>query len=1371
MTISLRTMNKLGWWVAIGAIVVATALSGAQSVAAQDNSIPAGASTNGALAPRMFLPLLTTAGAQPPGQTEEPPTLGLALDGNIDGAWIGPRNDLGITPVTCESVDNSPLTITNENVVRYGQPIGAQDCGVTTFRSGFGFDGSDVAAFVPNQPFLLGRFTHYNNSIVTPLTPMQLVDLAIRVQTPSPAVDVVMTYTMRLDETVNEGACPYGATNPGLCDDKVDFLNNTPMQLVFVDGVAYTLNILGFIPGAPDTCQYSPTLADYFITGEIMQNDACVFAQFVAPQPAIDIAKTPDLQKITAGDNADFTITVRNTGNVGVSEVTITDPLTPDCDRRVDEMKAGATLTYACAANGVEQDFKNVATVTGIFAGTTYQDSDSAVVDVLAPDSASIFAYKYYDQNGNGQRDDLEPGLQGWAFCVRDANGNTVGLCQTTNLEGFAILAPNQAGNFRVCEVAQNGWANTDPVNGSGCKPVAVTQAPLYVELNPTANHIYGVELTEKSSNQLSWTYMLYQFLDSQPPDAWVLALPACIDAAQLDPDGTTPGWSFVVDSITGLRGLRWPTAALPVEGAVFNVAFRQAYPTGAGSGGVIVGGSAPVGAAAAIAGPVCNPSVLLGNNTNTAANSTLEVRKAVLPANDNGRFNLLIDGQVLVANIQHGGSTGAQPVAIGAHTIAEGAGDQTTLDDYQSTLRCIETNSGSTWTSDASGRVNVDAGENVVCTFTNIRRGAISIVKQASGVAAADWRFGGALGDFTLPATGGQRSFTRLAPGTYNVSEQRVEGWALSALTCADPGADSQVNLLTATAAINLAPGEMVTCTFVNVQEPGSITIIKQVNGVSSAPWLFAGALGAFTIDAAGGTRTFENLAPGAYSIREAAAENWRASAITCVDPDGATTTDLASATAVIDLDARESVVCTFVNEPGTPAIALEKNVSEAVVYPGTLVTYTFAVSNPGGVALSNVRVEDALCPASPVLNGAANSGDANGNALLESGEIWRYTCSAALSADTTNTATAWGSTSWGEQVWARDSAVVDVIAPVLIVEKAADRTQAAPGETVNFQITVRNAGDVPLFNLAVTDDQPACTLSGPGGDNGNAALDPAEHWVYTCAMPITADMVNTATAVGYDRLNTRWTASGSAAVTVVRSAIDIVKTVDKPYAYPGESVIFTLKVRNNGSSWLQNIVIDDSLPECRLAAPVGDDGDERLAVSEEWTYTCSIAFCTDAHFVLPATVTPASGDLPTLCADVTNTAVVTAQDPLGQPVSDQDSAAVDLIRPGIYITKLADKTYVSPGELINFSIFVKNTGDTPLMDVVLTDSLPDCVVSGPAGDDGDDVLAPAEEWLYTCSTSVQMATVNTARATAKDLRGASWWDEDSVLVSVCFD
>ena len=94
-------------------------------------------------------------------------------------------------------------------------------------------------------------------------------------------------------------------------------------------------------------------------------------------------------------------------------------------------------------------------------------------------------------------------------------------------------------------------------------------------------------------------------------------------------------------------------------------------------------------------------------------------------------------------------------------------------------------------------------------------------------------------------------------------------------------------------------------------------------------------------------------------------------------------------------------------------------------------------------------------------------------------------------------NTATASGSAPWGEQVWASASAAVDVIAPALSVDKVADQTQVAPGTTVNFRITVRNTGDVPLFNLEVTDDQPACALSTPTGDDGNHVLDPGEGWV----------------------------------------------------------------------------------------------------------------------------------------------------------------------------------------------------------------------------------------------------------------------------------
>ena len=100
-----------------------------------------------------------------------------------------------------------------------------------------------------------------------------------------------MNYTMQLDETLNDGSCPYGSSNQDLCDDRVDFINNTPAQTLVVNGVTYTLNIIGFVPGTPETCQYADTMVDYFITGELIRNDACIFARFVEPAPAIALSK------------------------------------------------------------------------------------------------------------------------------------------------------------------------------------------------------------------------------------------------------------------------------------------------------------------------------------------------------------------------------------------------------------------------------------------------------------------------------------------------------------------------------------------------------------------------------------------------------------------------------------------------------------------------------------------------------------------------------------------------------------------------------------------------------------------------------------------------------------------------------------------------------------------------------------------------------------------------------------------------------------------------------------------------------------------------------------------------------------------------
>ena len=66
---------------------------------------------------------------------------------------------------------------------------------------------------------------------------------------------------------------------------------------------------------------------------------------------------------------------------------------------------------------------------------------------------------------------------------------------------------------------------------------------------------------------------------------------------------------------------------------------------------------------------------------------------------------------------------------------------------------------------------------------------------------------------------------------------------------------------------------------------------------------------------------------------------------------------------------------------------------------------------------------------------------------------------------------------------------------------------------------------------------------------------------------------------------------------------------------------------------------------------------------------------------------------------ADFTNTATVTATDPLGGPdLTASDAALVDVVSPGVSITKTASQAQVVTGNDVTFTIEVTNTGDRPL-------------------------------------------------------------------------
>jgi uncharacterized repeat protein (TIGR01451 family) len=108
--------------------------------------------------------------------------------------------------------------------------------------------------------------------------------------------------------------------------------------------------------------------------------------------PSINIEKMPDNQQIVSGGTATFTITVTNTGDVTLTNVTVTDELAPGCARTSEQLganatlAAGATFNYTCTRANVTADFTNSATATGTPpVGPNVTDTDTAAVDVTAP--------------------------------------------------------------------------------------------------------------------------------------------------------------------------------------------------------------------------------------------------------------------------------------------------------------------------------------------------------------------------------------------------------------------------------------------------------------------------------------------------------------------------------------------------------------------------------------------------------------------------------------------------------------------------------------------------------------------------------------------------------------------------------------------------------------------------------------------------------------------------------------------------------------------------------------------------------------------------------------------------------------------------
>lgn len=120
-----------------------------------------------------------------------------------------------------------------------------------------------------------------------------------------------------------------------------------------------------------------------------------------------------------------------------------------------------------------------------------------------------------------------------------------------------------------------------------------------------------------------------------------------------------------------------------------------------------------------------------------------------------------------------------------------------------------------------------------------------------------------------------------------------------------------------------------------------------------------------------------------------------------------------------------------------------------------GGWVTYSYSITNPGTEPLTNVSVTDDKCTGLPGRI-TGHPGDINKNDLLESSEVWTFTCLSFLTKTTTNTATAIGH---ANGLTATDFALatVTVVTPqVLGASIGFPNTGIPPNETSTRQIEI---------------------------------------------------------------------------------------------------------------------------------------------------------------------------------------------------------------------------------------------------------------------------------------------------------------------------
>jgi uncharacterized repeat protein (TIGR01451 family) len=512
-----------------------------------------------------------------------------------------------------------------------------------------------------------------------------------------------------------------------------------------------------------------------------------------------------------------------------------------------------------------------------------------------------------------------------------------------------------------------------------------------------------------------------------------------------------------------------------------------------------------------------------------------------------------------------------------------------------------------------------VEAGETVTCTFRNRKRSEV-IVKKVMIGGADTFEFTGTPAG-TISASGATLS-AEVSPGSYSSTEAPKAGWDLVSITCDDRNSTGDV--ATRTANFNTAPGEVVTCTFTNKKRVGSIIVKKKTDP--------AGHAQAFNFEASydadgfslsdGQSNDSGALSPGTYSVSENVPQGWELSAV-CDD---------GSHPSKIELQADETVTCTFTNKLRRGSIIVEKQTNPA----GADASFTFTGDAAGSIGDNGQIVVSNLLPGTYTSTEAALAGwilgsiscdDGNSSGNLGSGTAtFRLEAGETVKCTFTNTKP------------------VAVGQGAIDVQKSANPTSLKePGGSVTYSVTITNVSPVMVTVENVVDDR----FGDLDDTGGNGCFDvpinltPMTSVNCTFQRTITGTAgsvhINTVTATGHDAFGNPVSDADDARVEITPRLIDLVIVKDASSPTPLNGIVnYTMTVTNKGPDTATNVQLADPAPAGIVYLTANPS-------QGTCTVTASLITCSLGTIAAGQTVTINATGRATTVGTHTNTATVT--------------------------------------------------------------------------------------------------------------------------------